>query len=91
MDELLFKNRRVAISGKLEYMTREQAILKLVEVGARPMEMVHGQLDLLIVGNRPCWKLKQALELGIMTMGESDFLTQLAIEGATNLPSAFDY
>jgi NAD-dependent DNA ligase len=91
MDELLFKNRCVAISGRLEYMTREQAILKLVEVGAHPVDMVHRQLDILILGNRPCWKKKQALELGIMMIGESDFLTQLAIEGATNLPSAFDY
>ncbi|MBF0380537.1 MAG: BRCT domain-containing protein [Magnetococcales bacterium] len=85
MEEPIFKNRYVAISGNMEYMTREQAVVKLLEVGAKPVDMVHKQTDLLIVGKRPCWKRKQALELGIPMIVESDFLYHLIIEGKIKL------
>jgi DNA ligase (NAD+) len=80
MDESLLKDRCVAITGILDTMTREQAIIRLVEAGAKPMDIVHKTSDLLVVGRRPCWKIRHAHEHGVPTIGEDDFLALLRTE-----------
>ena len=87
MSNLFLENQLVAITGTLENLTREQAVLKLREVGAKPMTTVNRKTDLLVVGNRPGdWKKTQAQELGIPTLGEDEFLTLLGTDKTLRLP-----
>jgi DNA ligase (NAD+) len=86
MDNIFLKNRRVAITGILENLTREQAILKLKEIGAQPVDTVHKKTDLLVVGNRPGWKKEQAQNLGIPTIKEDEFLTLLGTKKTLRIP-----
>ena len=86
MDNIFLKYRRVAITGTLENLTREQAILKLKKIGARPVDTVHTKTDLLVIGNCPSWKKKQAQKLGVPTIGEDEFLTLLGIEKTLRIP-----
>ncbi len=86
MDNIFLKNRRVAITGILENLTREQAISKLLDIEAKPVGTVQKKTDLLVVGNRPGWKKKQAQKLGVPIIGEDEFLTLLGTEKTLRLP-----
>ena len=86
MSNLFFENQSVAITGSLENLTREQAVLKLREVGAKPVNSVNKKTDLLVGGTRPGWKKKQAQELGVPTLEEDEFLTLLGTDKTLRLP-----
>jgi DNA ligase (NAD+) len=86
MGNLFLENQSVTITGSLENLTREQAVLKLREVGANPVNSVNKKTDLLVVGTRPGWKRKQAQELEIPMLGEDEFLTLLGAYKTLRIP-----
>jgi DNA ligase (NAD+) len=86
MGNLFLENQSVAITGTLENLTREQAFLKLREVGAKTVNSVNKKTDILVVGNRPGWKKTQAQDLGIATIEEDEFLTLLSAGKTLRIP-----
>ena len=87
MCNLFLENQSVAITGILQNLTREQAVMKLKEAGGKPVASVNKKTDLLVVGSRPGdWKKTQAQKFGIPTLGEDEFLTLLGTDKTLRLP-----
>ena len=65
---------RIAVDGPLEAMGRGEVKKWLEKAGGTYSESISLQTILLIVGQRPGWKLERALELDIPILCEADFL-----------------
>lgn len=75
-----FKDKSVAVTGKLEYFTRETINARLESLGAKPVSGVSAKTDYLI-NNDPTSsssKNKKAKELNIPIITEKEFLDMIA-------------
>jgi DNA ligase (NAD+) len=87
MGNLFLENQSVAITGILQNLTREQAILKLRQAGGKHVATVNRKTNLLVVGSRPGnGKKAQAQRLGVPTLGEDEFLTLLGAGKTLRIP-----
>lgn len=65
------------ITGSLESMSRDKAKEKIRELGGELRSDITGDLNYLIVGNKPGNKLNRAQRLGIKQINEREFLKLL--------------
>lgn len=68
-----FKNKQVAVTGKLENYTRSGIQTRLLELGAKPISTVSRRTDILIVGAKSGSKLDKAKALGTKILSEKEF------------------
>lgn len=61
-------------TGTLSSMTRNQARLRVEELGGRVTSTVTSNTDFVVAGENPGSKLKKALSLGIKIIKEEDFI-----------------
>jgi DNA ligase (NAD+) len=67
----------ILITGGLESMTRAEAERAAVEAGARVTSGVSKKTDFVVVGENPGSKYDRALQLGVETIDEQEFLRRL--------------
>ncbi|MGA2666572.1 MAG: NAD-dependent DNA ligase LigA [Patescibacteria group bacterium] len=65
------------LTGGLESMTRDEAKVKIRELGGEVLESVSKETDYVIVGTDPGSKYEKAKELGIKTLNEEAFINML--------------
>ena len=76
----VFSGKTILFTGKLLMMSRTDAKAKAVAAGAKPISAVSGNLDILVVGEKPGSKLKKANELGtVEVMTEEEFLEKITV------------
>jgi len=76
----IFSGKTILFTGKLQIMSRTDAKARAVAVGAKPISAVSGNLDILVVGEKPGSKLKKANELGtVEVMTEEEFLEKIKL------------
>lgn len=68
-----FREKFVAVTGKLNNYTRDGIKARLIALGARPVSKVSKRTDYLILGERPGNKLLKAQALGITILSEREF------------------
>jgi DNA ligase (NAD+) len=68
------KGKRFVLTGSLETITREKAKERIRLLGGDISDSVSSGVDFLIVGKEPGSKLKKAIEIGVKTMTEKEFL-----------------
>ena len=68
-----FREKSVAVTGKLNNYTRDGIKARLTALGARPVSKVSKRTDYLILGERPGNKLLKAQTLGITILSEREF------------------
>ena len=73
----IFLNKSIVLTGSLNNITREHAIEKLEQCGARVSSSVSKKTDYVIVGESPGSKYQKALALGIKTLSEDDMFAAL--------------
>jgi DNA ligase (NAD+) len=66
--------KRVVLTGTLSTMSREEAKAKLQSLGAKVMNSVSKNTDIVIVGENPGSKLEKARTLDISLMTEGEFV-----------------
>jgi DNA ligase (NAD+) len=69
-----FSGKSVIFTGSLSSMTRTQAKLQAEELGFKVLSSISGKTDFLVYGSDAGSKLKQAIELGIKTLTEDEWL-----------------
>jgi len=62
------------LTGSFETMTRDEAKVKIRELGGDISESVSSKTDYVIVGNDPGSKAEKARKLGVKTISEQEFL-----------------
>jgi DNA ligase (NAD+) len=72
-----FSGKSFLITGSLDGLTREAAKVKIKELGGKILSSVSGNLDFLIVGDKPGSKLKKAESLGLKILKEEEFLEMI--------------
>lgn len=65
------------LTGSLESMTRDEASEKIRSLGGKTLESVSKNLDYLVAGEKAGSKLAKAEELGVLVLGEDEFLEML--------------
>lgn len=74
----VFSGKTILFTGKLQLMSRTDAKARAVAAGAKPISAVSGNLNILVVGEKPGSKLKKANELGtVEVMTEAEFLEKI--------------
>lgn len=76
--------KTVVITGALRHFTREEAQEAVRRAGGRPSSSVSRKTDLVVVGENPGSKYDKALQLGVPTVDEQQFLAIL--EGRAQPP-----
>ena len=71
--------KRVVLTGTLSSMSREQAKAKLQSLGAKVMNSVSKNTDIVIVGENPGSKLEKASAMSVSTMSEGEFLSCMGV------------
>lgn len=71
------KGLTFVFTGELESFTREQAQQKVISLGGRVVSSVSRNVDYVVVGRNPGSKYQKAVELGVKTIGEEEFLKLL--------------
>jgi DNA ligase (NAD+) len=69
--------RTIVITGGLEAMSRSEAEKAAEEAGARIASSVSKKTDFVVVGENPGSKYDKALQLGVETIDEQEFLKRL--------------
>jgi DNA ligase (NAD+) len=69
--------RSIVITGGLESMSRPEAENAAEEAGAKVLASVSKKTDFVVVGENPGSKYDKALQLGVETIGEKEFLERL--------------
>lgn len=69
--------KTVVITGGLEAMSRDQASKAAEDAGARVAASVSKATDFVVVGEHPGSKYEKALQLGVETVDEQEFLRRL--------------
>jgi DNA ligase (NAD+) len=73
------RDKSFVLTGTLESMTRDEAEQKILAAGGRVTSAVSRKTDYVVAGAEAGSKLRKAVELGIKTLDERDFIT--LIEG----------
>lgn len=76
-----FAGKTVVVTGTLDRFTRNEAHEALKKAGAKVAESVSSKTDYLIVGRDAGSKLDKALQLGVKTLTEEEFLRMLGKGG----------
>jgi DNA ligase (NAD+) len=71
------RDRSFVLTGTLATMSREAAEEKILAAGGRITSSVSRKTDFVVVGAEPGSKLRRALELGVKTLDEQDFVRLL--------------
>ncbi|HEX2267519.1 MAG TPA: NAD-dependent DNA ligase LigA [Actinomycetota bacterium] len=67
----------IVITGSLEAMSRDEATRAAQEAGAHVTSSVSKKTDFIVVGENPGSKYDRALQLGVETIDEEEFLRRL--------------
>jgi DNA ligase (NAD+) len=67
-------NKTFVFTGELKSFTRNDAELKVVELGGKTSSSVSKKTDYVVVGENPGSKYQKAKELGIKIITEDEFL-----------------
>jgi DNA ligase (NAD+) len=67
------KGKLFVLTGSIS-MPREEAKMKIQELGGKTSESISREVDYLVVGEEPGSKLKKAQKLGIKILSEKEFL-----------------
>ena len=70
--------KTVVFTGTLERMTRDEAKAQAERLGAKVSGAVSKNTDIVVAGPKAGLKLKKAVELGIETLSEDEWLTRIA-------------
>jgi DNA ligase (NAD+) len=70
------KGKLFVITGSIS-MPREEAKMKIQELGGKTSESISKEVDYLVVGSEPGSKLAKAQKLGLKILSEKDFLKML--------------
>ncbi len=72
-----FYQKKIVLTGTLSQMSRDEAKERLLAVGALVVGSVSAKTDWVVVGQDAGSKLDKAIELGISTLSEAEFLDLL--------------
>lgn len=72
-----FTGKTVVFTGELSRMTRGEAGEKVEALGGKVSNSVSRNTDFVVVGENPGSKYQKALELGVKTLNEEEFLRML--------------
>ena len=72
------KGKLFVLTGSLSAMSREEAKMKIQELGGKTSESVSKEVDYLVVGEEPGSKLNKAKKLGIKILDEKEFLKMIS-------------
>ncbi len=70
----ILEGKTFVFTGALKSMTRDQAKRKVMELGGKVSDSVSRKVDYVVVGESPGSKYRKALQLGIKTLNEEEFL-----------------
>ncbi|XZQ54788.1 MAG: NAD-dependent DNA ligase LigA [Arsenophonus sp.] len=68
----IFNGKTIVLTGKINYLTRNEIKDKLILLGAKIISSVSNKIDFLITGKNPGYKLLRASELGIKILNEDE-------------------
>ena len=69
-----FSNKNIVFTGTLSKMSREEAKHLAVKLGGKISSNVTSKTDYVIVGDKPGSKAKKAMEIGLITINEDEFI-----------------
>ncbi len=70
-----FKGKTVVFTGALKSMSRDEAKALVESLGGKVSNSVSRKTDLVVVGEKPGSKYSKALQLGVKTINEEEFLS----------------
>lgn len=77
MSQRSFEGLTFVLTGSLESLTREKAKDEIEIRGGRVASTVSSKTDYVVAGSQPGSKLNKALELGVKTLSEREFMEML--------------